>query len=237
MDIKVEFARLLDQIALGDQDAMSQFANLFRGRTYSIAYSVCHIREDAEDIVQEVFIKLLTLERDKYPSSGHASWFYLLTKNTAIDYLRAKKPTVDIEKIPLADPSSEDEIEYFEGLDAYEYMVKGLSSDEKLVVGLRVLGGMKHREIAAMLEKPQGTIRWIYHKAIHALRLSISSLGVFLVALVFVLSRSKKAMAGEEYIAWRDPVFWAGWVMIIFGILALYFLVTHVRHKSSSTSV
>jgi len=227
----IEFTKLMNQIASGDLEAISHFIQLYRGRTYSIAYSVCHHREDTEDIVQEVFVKLLLLDPSKFPSSGHASWFYVLTKNTALDYLKAKKPTEDIECIQFADTHAENEIAYFEAIDHYENMVSKLSSEEKLVVGLKILGGMKHKEIASMLKKPTGTIQWIYHRAIHALKISLSSLLFFIIALIFTIYQNGKAMTSEQYFALSDPLFWAGWVMVITCSISIYFLVVFIKQK------
>lgn len=221
----------MNQIASGNREAITQFMQLYRGRTYSIAYSVCHHREDAEDIVQEVFVKLLALEPRKYPSSGHASWFYILTKNTALDYLKAKKPTDDIESMQLPDTQAENEMAYFEALDHYEYLVSKLSSEEKLVVGLKVLGEMKHKEIASMLNKPTGTIQWIYHRAIHALKISLSSLSLFMIALIFTILQSGRSMTNKHDFVLSDPLFWAGWVMIISGFVSIYFLVVLIMRK------
>lgn len=231
MKSQIEFAELVNQIASGDREAVIQFIQLYRGRTYSIAYSVCHHREDTEDIVQEVFVKLLMLEPIKFPSSGHASWFYVLTKNTALDYLKKKRPTDNIECVQLPDPHAENEIAYFEAIDQYENLVSKLNSEEKLIVGLKVLGGMKHKEIASMLKRPTGTIQWIYHRAIHALRISLSSLVFFIVALLFTVYQNGKAMANEHYFALSDPLFWSGWVMVISCFISIYFLVVFIRQK------
>ncbi len=229
--MNIEFAKFINHLASGDREVMNKFIQLYRGRTYSIAYSVCHHREDTEDIVQEVFVKLLMLEPSKFPSSGHASWFYVLTKNTALDYLKTKKPTDDIENIQFADTHAENNVAYFEAIDQYEYLVSKLSSEEKLVVGLKVLGEMKHREIASMLKKPTGTIQWIYHKAIHALRISLSSLVLFIAALIFTIFQNEKAMANERYFALSDPLFWAGWVMVISCSIFIYFFAVFIKQK------
>lgn len=231
MTTNIEFSKLMQQMASGDRKAASQFAEHYRGRAYSIAYSVCHHREDAEDIVHEVFIKLITLEPSKFPASGHASWFYVLTKNTALDYLRAKKPTENIDDIQIADTHSENEIANLEAIDEYESLVSRLSSEEKLVVGLKVLGGMKHREIASMLNKPTGTIQWIYHKAIHSLQISLSIFCISIAALLYTINQNGKAMTIDHYSFWGDPVFWAGWVMVLSAIASLYFFFAYMKRK------
>lgn len=229
----IEFSKLMQQMASGDREAFSQFAEHYRGRAYSIAYSVCHHREDAEDIVHEVFIKLMTLESSKFPASGYASWFFVLTKNTALDYLRAKRPTENIDDIQFPDAHAEKEIASLEALDEYESLVSRLSSEEKLVVGLKVLGGMKHREIASMLNKPIGTIQWIYHKAIHSLQISLSILTVFIVALVYTITQNGKAMATGHYSVWGDSLFWVGWVMVLSAFFSLYFFAAYMKRKLS----
>lgn len=155
-----------------------------------------------------------------------------INKNTALDYLKTKKATDDIVNIQFADTHAENDVAYFEAIDNYEFLVSKLSSEEKLVVGLKVLGGMKHKEIASMLKRPTGTIQWIYHRAIHALRISLSSLVFFIVALIFTIYQSGKAMANEQYFALSDPLFWAGWVMVISCIISVYFLAVLIKQKN-----
>ena len=235
VESKTEFSERLNQVSSGDATALSQFIKLYRGRTYSIADSICHHREDTEDIIQEVFMKLYMLDPGKFPTTGHASWFYRLTKNTTLDYLKVKKPTDNMDIIQFSDTHAETELAYFEHLDYYEHLVSNLSSEEKLVVGLKVLGGMKHKEIAAMLKKPSGTIQWIYHKAIHALRISMSALLLFISALLFTMNRNGRAMANQDYIFYRDPHFWVGWVMVLSGPISIYFFIKFIQQKQLQT--
>ena len=63
-------------------------------------------------------------------------------------------------------------------------MIKGLNEDQRLIVTLKVIGGFTHKEIAQMLQKPIGTVQWIYNVSIKKLRIALSSLLLSFVAFV-----------------------------------------------------
>lgn len=86
-----------------------------------------------------------------------------------------------------------------------------------------------------MLKKPSGTIQWIYHKAIHALRISMSALLLFISALLFTMNRNGRAMANQDYIFYHDPHFWVGWVMVLSGLISIYFFIKFIQQKQLQT--
>src|SRR5512136_3320263 len=81
-------ADLISRCQKGDQDALKQIFDQYREKVYRIAYGVVRQREDALDIVQEVFIKLFRSIKNFKGESRFSTYLYRMGINTAIDHLR-----------------------------------------------------------------------------------------------------------------------------------------------------
>lgn len=144
-------------------------------KIYGIAFSIVKNEVASEDIVHCVAVKLLQLDKEKFPIKFESAWLYSVVKNEALMYLRKNKREVRIDSIvpaSLHDKSIDD----FVNMDCYYSMIKDLNEKQKEIVTLKVLGGFTHREIAEMVGKPTGTVQWIYNTAIKKLRYVLSSL-------------------------------------------------------------
>lgn len=126
---------------------------------YGIAYSITGNDELSKDAVQNTLIKLFGLEPHKFPKTHELTWLYTVVKNEALMLLRKEKPVVDISavagKLPVIDKSIED----FADMENYYSLISSLNENQKQVVTLKVLGGLSHKEISRMLQKPIGTIQ------------------------------------------------------------------------------
>jgi len=89
MDLKE--AELISRSQQGDQDALKEIFDQYRTKVYRIAYGVVRQREDALDIVQEVFIKLFRSMKNFKGRSNLYTYLYRIAMNTAIDYTRKMK--------------------------------------------------------------------------------------------------------------------------------------------------
>lgn len=132
-----------------------------------VAFKYVKSRELSEDIVQDVYLKLLNLDPTYFPKKGELSWLYVVTKNQAITYIRKES------KYLLSDQL--ESIEDVEGINqftdmSFNEMIESLTDTQKEVVSLKVYSGLSHKEIGKLLEKPVGTIQWIYNTSIKRLR-------------------------------------------------------------------
>ena len=164
-------------------------------KMYGIAFSIVNNEEICKDVVHNVVYKLMLLDSDKFPSSNELTWLYTVVKNETLSYLRKNKPTVPYDE--LTEPISEDnDIKNFVDMDAYYNMIKKLNDKQRQVVTLKVLGGYTHKEISKMLDKPIGTIQWIYNTSIAKIKITLTSL---IIAIVFSACGFIKRL--ENYIA------------------------------------
>ena len=122
-------------------------------------------RETAEDILQEVFIKLYYSPPTDV--SKPRAYIFKTAGNLAVDHLRKNKHTVSLED--FGDTLYAPENDRSEKLDI-ERALEKLEERERQIVTLHINGGFKFREIAEILEMPLGTAVWRYQKAVKRLR-------------------------------------------------------------------
>ncbi|HHW94095.1 MAG TPA: hypothetical protein GX734_06320 [Clostridiaceae bacterium] len=79
-----EFAFYLHQLASKEESAFEEFVELYTKQTYVYVYGILRNKEDAEDVVQEVFLKLYTMNEELFPTRGENVWYYKLCTNLAI---------------------------------------------------------------------------------------------------------------------------------------------------------
>lgn len=192
---EVELQELFNRLKEKDEDAYEELYQKYSSLVYQIAFSILKNRENAEDIMQNVFVKIGKLSEDKLPSKYEASWLYSVTKNETISFLRRNKETLPMEE--YIKKEQEDEIEELMQKDAYEKMIDSLEQKEKQIVSLKVETGLSFKEIASLLNMPIGTVQWKYYKSLHSLKLLIGNLSLVVIATTLCitkfLSKEKKS--------------------------------------------
>ena len=83
-----EETELISKCQQGDQEALKEIFDKYHKKVYRIAYGVARQREEALDIVQEVFIKLFRSIKNFKGRSHFYTYLYRMVMNTAIDHVR-----------------------------------------------------------------------------------------------------------------------------------------------------
>lgn len=143
-----------------------------------VFYSVLSILKDrsiAEDIVQDTYLRMLkSIER--YQENNFMGYLVTMAKNLAYnEYTQRKKTTyLDTDYDFMSDFSLMSQIEIdLEHRDIIEKALNALDESEKNVVIMHTIGGLSHREIAEVVNKPLGTITWIYAKAVKKMKMTL----------------------------------------------------------------
>lgn len=148
--------RILRECLNGDTGAMEKIYIAYKTRLYNLAYRFTYDSSGAEDLLQEIFIKVLrNIDRLKKPGAFDA-WIYRIAINTCISFSRKRKM---IEEIYL------DEGEYFTGSNEgdhhirldLEQAVRKLPAKQRAVFILYDVQGFSHREIAGIMKWTEGT--------------------------------------------------------------------------------
>ena len=151
-----------------------------RKRIFSLAYQYTKNKEDAEDILQETFIKTYNY-LDKYKmenETNFSSWIYRIGINCSIDYLRrkkhAKKDFSDWdtwEKTIASDnPNPEHTIGLGQLRDKISHLVEGLSPRQRMVFILKHYQQYSIKEIAEHLDCSEGSVKKQLFRAVSAIK-------------------------------------------------------------------
>jgi RNA polymerase sigma-70 factor (ECF subfamily) len=166
---------LLARVAEGDERAFERIFHHYRPKIYSYAYQLFGNIQMADELVQEVFLKVW-LNRDKLPHIlKFDSWLFIIARNQVFDMLKllAKETTARRQMARLLDPdanSVEDHILDKENELRLRHALDHLSPQQKLIFTLSRQQGMKHEEIATQLNISRNTVKTHLVHALKTLR-------------------------------------------------------------------
>ncbi len=160
----------LKQISNGDKEALSGLYHLTDKSVYSFALSILKNADDAQDVLQDVFIKIYS-SASSYKSAGKPmAWILTITKNICFLKLREKKKQDYVSKDELENCFSESAVSQDDKIVLYQCL-NNLSDEERQIVVLHTVSGLKHREIAELLGLPLSTVLSKYNRSLKKLKL------------------------------------------------------------------
>ena len=153
----------------------------YKDFVFKIVFSIIKNKDDAEDITQNIFMKIYKLPVEKLPNKNETSWLYAVSKNETLNYIKSKKKDINIEELQVyvEDNNILDEID-FKGL------IKELDSEEELIVKLKTESNFTFKEIARVLGKNENTVKWKYYTAIHTLKILLTNICMFAISLSLI---------------------------------------------------
>lgn len=177
---EIELKEIFQNFKNSDNRQIDIFYEKYYDLVYGITFSILKNKENSEDVTQEVFEKIIKLDKDKFPTTGEASWLYTVTKNEVFQFLRKQKKLVDIDEL-FSLESESNEIDDIVDMTSYYKLIDNLNSIDREIISLRILSDFTFDKIAQILNMPIGTVQWRYYKALHSIKLTISSLAMLLV--------------------------------------------------------
>jgi RNA polymerase sigma-70 factor (ECF subfamily) len=172
--------RLVERVLRGDAEAYGELVARHMRRAFSIAWRILEHREDAEDVVQDAFVRALEHIGSRDRARPFSPWFYRIVVNQALNFRRARsvRATEPMHEQLVATTSSPEH-------DADNAMLRGrlrsalaiLPERQRTIVQLADLEGFNSSEIADILEVPAGTVRWHLHQARTTLRTALGPHG------------------------------------------------------------
>ncbi len=120
---------------------------------YAISFSILKNKENSEDIVQIVFTKIYRLDNKKLPETNEAGWLYTLTKNESLNYLKKQNNIVALDEL-MDIPYEDTELNKIIDEDSYKRLMNKLDEKEREIVNLKVIAGMKFKDISNLLNMP-----------------------------------------------------------------------------------
>ncbi len=165
--------QLILKIGNGDKDAFRTLYENEYESVYGFVLSIIKNKYDAEDVLHETFLAVHRKAVDYVPKGKPMAWIFTIARNAAYDKLNERK------RIEMLDESrSIGELDFSEITDIEDKLVietlfKVLNEEEKQMVMLHAVGGVKHREIATVMNMPLNTELSKYHRAIKKLQAAL----------------------------------------------------------------
>lgn len=161
---------LILQLAQGKICAFEKLYNETKTAVYGLALSILRRHHDAEDIMQETYIKIYNGASGYTPKGRPMAWILKIARNLSLDRVRLKSEN----ELPIEEnrilASSTDFAELSINRLLLETVLNDLAEEERQIVIMHGLTGLKHKEIARILEIPLATTLSKYHRSLSKLR-------------------------------------------------------------------
>jgi RNA polymerase sigma-70 factor (ECF subfamily) len=168
-EVRTEELQLVRECLRGDDLAWETIVGRYARRIFCLCYRFTNRREEAEDLTQEIFIRIYqSLSTFRADTGSFQNWALRLSRNLIIDRYRQLKraPQVDgsqeLEEMQLEDhtrPNPQRRVEQAEVSLMLSAALGSLSPENKEAIILRDLHGMGYHEMARVLGVPEGTIK------------------------------------------------------------------------------
>jgi RNA polymerase sigma-70 factor, ECF subfamily len=161
--------KLVERCLQGDDVAWETVVNSFGRRIYNLSYRYMNRRDIAEDLSQEILIRVYQNLKSYRPEAGSfQNWILRIARNLIIDHYRQTRRypqaggSEELETLNIRDDSAPNPQRAAEQLEASRFLQKGieaLSPELKEAIILRDIEAMTYQEISELLSVPEGTVK------------------------------------------------------------------------------
>ena len=176
--------RLLEAHRAGDPEALATLLRSYQGRIYSICYRMLRDGEEASDLTQDSIVKVIQGLPSYDGRAKLSTWIIRVTMNCCLSYLRRKRvrrhASLDaisdednvprLDRLAAGEPTPVDRVEHAEAMEALLAALGDLDPPARAALVLRDLQGLEYRQMAEVLDLPQGTVKSRIFRARVALR-------------------------------------------------------------------
>ena len=158
----------------GGHEPLEKLYLAIKDPVFGYALSMLKNTQDAEDVLHDCCLNIYH-SAQQYRSDGKPmAWIFTITPNLCLRKLRGQSRISD-----LPEEDWEPYLESNEGISpedrvVLEHCLRDLPDDEREILLLHILSGMKHREIAELMDRPLSTILSKYHRALKKMRVLLN---------------------------------------------------------------
>ena len=163
----------------GDRDALEELYLIHFDRIYSYLHVSVGNRHDAEDLTTQTFLKMLEkIGTFKWQSAPFSAWLFRIAHNLAMDHFRAARRWQPEEEVPEPpgeeEPSAELVAMRTIGRESMLKLIEDLSPEQQQVLTLKFVFNLPNAEVATILDKTEGAIKSLQHRALVSLQKQIA---------------------------------------------------------------
>lgn len=171
-DKNLDLERIIEGCKKGNSESFERLIDIFSRRCYGYFYRLSGDRTVSNDLLSQLFLKLVT-KIGTYRTGSFQSWLFKIAKNIFYDHLREKQHQQKIlerRKNELEIRTTEEKSFDNEKLDKLQFQLNKLDSDIRELITLRFYSQLSFKEIAKMRSEPIGTTLAKMHRALKKLR-------------------------------------------------------------------
>jgi len=170
-----QMKKLVAGAQAGDRGSLEELYLLNFDRIYSYLHMTVGNRHDAEDLTTQTFLKMLeSIGKFKWGAAPFSAWLFRIAHNLAMDHFRASRRVQPEEEVPEPEvgENTSAEVGALEsiGRQSLLEMIDGLSPEQQQVLTLKFVFDFSNREAATILEKTEGAIKSLQHRALASLQ-------------------------------------------------------------------
>jgi RNA polymerase sigma-70 factor (ECF subfamily) len=159
----------------GDEEALRFLYLRYKDNIYGYVLSILRDEDEAQDVTQHVFLKLISVIHRYEPRSvPFTAWIIRVARNVALDHQRQRRAIPCEEVFESSQPTDDAEIDRRRGLES---ALSTLPDDQRNVVVLRHLVGLTPGEIADRMGRSEASIHGLHHRARLSLRRELEHVG------------------------------------------------------------
>ena len=164
---------LIDKYKAGDQKAFVELDTRFKRRVFSYCLKMIGNRETAEDLFQEIFVRVST-KRDSFISGSFSAWLFSIARNLCLNAIRDRVEHSSIDDITEGQAGIVQAQEYDQTPELLKEAIEKLPDDLREVLVLRVYNEFSYEEIAEMTKTKLATVKVRIFRAKQKLHESLS---------------------------------------------------------------
>ncbi len=165
---------LIERAITGDAESFGQLYDQYIDKVYRHLYYRVGNATEAEDLAAQVFLKAWkAMSRFKPMGRPFGVWLLSIAHNLLVDHYRAQRDSTPIDDVIIPADDTADPVALAEKSFATVHLRQAISKlkrEQQVVVVMRYIDGQDYADIAAFLNKSEGAVRVILHRALQALR-------------------------------------------------------------------
>jgi RNA polymerase sigma-70 factor (ECF subfamily) len=202
-ELDLELPKVIAQAQLGDSGAFGELYGKYAGMILRYLYARVHDQEGAQDLTQEVFVRVIKgIGGFEYRGEkSFLGWLYTIANNVLIGQARRKRAlsTPLDENIEVVDPRSQEAVLSIYDRVSLQQAISQLTQDQQQVLALKFFADMTNGEIAATLGRTEGAVKALQHRALQSLQQILAREGRD------VLLTKEYGADGTDWDAWDEP--------------------------------
>jgi RNA polymerase sigma-70 factor, ECF subfamily len=171
---------LVERAQSGDRDALEDLYLEHFDRIYSYLHMTVGNRHDAEDLTTQTFLRMLeSIGKFRWGAAPFSAWLFRIAHNLAMDHFRSRRRWQPEEEVPepegSAESSAEDEAFKLLSSQSMFDLIESLSDEQRDVLILKFVFDFSNQETATVLDKTEGAIKSLQHRALASLQKQMAS--------------------------------------------------------------